>query len=158
MISSRFFAAASVIGAMLTLSACASVPPEQLAAAKAQVAPSAALTPALRNSIVEAIMKLDSGQLWPFGKPTYEYAHISDVIFLRSLGGILTGTADVSPSYCVEIGPRPPVAYSILVQKTETGYHLNAKRNNRFPPICRIEPGQVHDFPELLARKNAPDS
>jgi len=159
MTSNRLARATSVMAAMLAVSACASVPPEQLAAAKAQVAPSAALTPALRNSIVEVIIKLDSGQIWPFGKPTYEYARISDLMFSRSLGGILTGSAAVSPYYCVELLGRPSgkAAYAVLVQKAETGYHLNAQRKNWFP-ICYIEPGQARDFPELLARKNAPDA
>jgi hypothetical protein len=144
------------MAAILAVSACASVPPEQLAAAKAQVAPSVALTPALRNSIVEIIMKLDSGQFWIFGKPPYEYARISDLMFSRPLGSMLSGTAEVSPYYCVEIGKVPTTAYVILVQRTsETGYHLKAQTNRR-SPICYIPQGQAHDFPELLERKNAP--
>jgi hypothetical protein len=67
----------------------------------------------------------------------------------------LTGTAEVAPYYCVEIGKIPTTAYAILVQRTsETGYNLKAQTNRR-RPICYIEPGQAHDFPELLARKNA---
>jgi branched-subunit amino acid ABC-type transport system permease component len=159
MTSNRFAYAASLMAAMLAVSACASVPPEQLAAAKAQVAPSAALTPALRNSIVEVIMKLDSHNIYFFGKPTYEYARISDLMFSRSLGGILTGSAEVAPYYCVEIGKGQVKmgAYAILVQRTETGYHLRAQSKNR-SAICYIEPGHAQEFPELLARKNAPDA
>ena len=104
-------------------------------------------------------MKLESRQIWLVGKPTYEYARISDLMFSRSLGGILTGSAEVAPYYCVEVrrGVYGKVAFAVLVQKTETGYHLRAERKSR-SPICYIEPGQEHDFPELVARGNAPDS
>jgi hypothetical protein len=47
----------------------------------------------LRNSIVAVIMKLDSGNTWLFGKPTYDYARISDLMFSRPLEGVVAGTA-----------------------------------------------------------------
>ena|SRR5947209_1985161 len=83
-------------------------------------------------------------------------ARISDLIFPRYFSGMMSRTAEVHPYYCVELGARMTKAfYLIQVERTsEANYHVGAATQRR-SAVCHIEPGQGHDFPELLARKNA---
>jgi len=146
--------------ALLALAGCYSVPYEQLEAKRTELRPKLALTPELRTQMAALIMKLDRHDIYFFGKPTFDSARISDVMFDRPLIGALQGTTEQNPHFCVELraNGRFQSAYDVYVQPVGTGFRMRAPaRKNGGTAICRVENGG-QDFPELVALKNAPNA
>ena len=68
-------------------------------AKRTELRPKLALTPELRTQMAALIMKLDRHDIYFFGKPTFDSARISDVMFDRPLIGALQGTTEQNPSF-----------------------------------------------------------